>query len=734
MSQRPPILRVAVPTPVRGLFDYLAPGDRAVEPGTRVRVDFGRRRLVGVVVECARESAVPAARLRPVQAVLDEAPLLSARLLDLGCWTARYYHQPVGEVFAAMLPVLLRRGEPPEVAGERAWSLAPGGHTGELDALSRAPRQRALVEWLRAGARDTVTAADLDTAFSGWRQPARRLVEKGWLEERMLSCLAEPPARTAAPPALNADQAAAAGALREALGGFAAFLLEGVTGSGKTEVYLDAVDAALGRGRQVLVLVPEIALTPQLVGRFRARVGVPVAMLHSALNARERLCGWNAARTGEARVVLGTRSAVFVPLAEPGLIIVDEEHDASFKQQDGVRYNARDLAAMRARSESVPVVFGSATPSLESLANALAGRYRRLHLGRRAGAARPPRVELLDVRRRPLVEGLAAALIERMEAHLGAGGQVMVFINRRGFAPQLICHECGWVPECRRCDAPMTYHRRRGELHCHHCGAERPAPTTCEGCGAEALMPLGQGTERVEAALGARFPEFEIERIDRDTTRRKGSLEASLERARSGEARILVGTQMLAKGHDFPGVTLVGILDADRGLFGVDFRAAERVAQLVVQVAGRAGRGERPGEVVIQTHHPEHPLLRTLVGEGYGAFARSLLEERREAALPPHAHFCLVRAEAPAQAPPRAFLQAAREALPVECRQRVLALGPVKAPLERIAGRYRMQLLLQAGSRADLHAALDRWLPAVEALPEARRIRWSVDVDPQDMS
>jgi primosomal protein N' (replication factor Y) len=484
----------------------------------------------------------------------------------------------------------------------------------------------------------------------------------------------------------------------------------------------------------VLVLVPEIGLTPQLVDRFARRLPAAIAVLHSGLSDSERLGAWLAARDGEAAVVSGTRSALFTPLARPGLIIVDEEHDASFKQQDGFRYSARDLAVVRASRLGVPVVLGSATPSLESLHNAGQGRYRHLRLNRRAGGASMPRFQLLDVRGKPMQDGVSTPLVRRIQSHLDQGGQALLFLNRRGFAPTLLCHECGWMAECRRCDARLTFHQGRGRLRCHHCDYERPVDRYCPDCGSPDLRPLGLGTERVEAALMEAFPGEGIVRIDRDSTRAKGAFEERMTAARRGEARILLGTQMLAKGHHLPAVTLVGILDADQGLFGADFRAPERLAQLVVQVAGRAGRADRPGEVVIQTHHPEHPLLQVLVHEGYDRFAQDALAERQMASLPPFHHHALLRAEAVSATEPTAFLQAARasaESLGVSGG--VQLLGPIPAPMERRAGRYRAQLLLQAPERRPLHSLLRAWVPGLAALREARKVRWSVDVDPVEM-
>lgn len=732
MSEIRPILRVAVPSPLRRLFDYRAPASAAgkVAPGQRVRVPFGRQRLVGVIVEVAATTDVPAARLRDAIELVDETPVLGPDVLELLRWAAEYYHHPPGEVFAAALPAALREGRPNRSGGPRYLRLTTEGEAVDPERLGRAPVQQAILRELRAAGGPLPVEA-LAERHPRWQPSSRRLREHGWVEEVVGSCL-EPVAAPTPGPQLAGSQAEAVATVRDTLGRFAAFLLYGVTGSGKTEVYLQAMETALAAGGQVLVLVPEIGLTPQLLDRFR-RLGVPLAVLHSGLTDAQRLCAWHAGWSGEARVVVGTRSAIFTPLPDLALIVVDEEHDTSYKQQEGFRYSARDLAVLRAHHGAVPVVLGTATPSLESLVNVEQGRYQRLSLPERAGGAEEPPIDLLDLRGQRLDEGLGESLIHAIDREVAAGGQVLLFLNRRGFAPTLLCHDCGFVIHCHRCDAHMTFHQGQSLLRCHHCGNEQRVPPACPGCGSLDLRALGMGTERVEQALTRLFPDVATVRMDRDSTRARGRMEALLEQAHSGSARILLGTQMLAKGHHFPGVTLVGILDADQGLHSPDFRAPERLAQLVIQVAGRAGRAERPGRVLIQTHHPDHPLLRRLVEGGYDASARSALEERRLAQLPPFSQMALLRAEAPGAQAPHAFLSAAA-ALCARESSAVMALGPVPAPMERRAGRYRAQLLLQADRRADLHRLLAAWLPMVADLTEARRVRWSLDVDPVDLS
>ena len=729
MKRAPLILKVAVPSPLYREFDYLPPPDTepaALQAGVRLKLPFGRRELVGVLLGTAERSELPLTKLKPARRLLDASPVIPPDMLALARWAADYYRHPIGEVVQTLLPVALRQGRPASLAGRSAWRLNAAGQAADLNQLTRAPRQRALLALLRdheAG----LDSQELAEAMPEAGAALRALMKRGWLEqiERIPSL---PPFAAAAGLPLNPAQRAAAAELGAALGSYRAFLLDGVTGSGKTEVYLDAIGAALGRGLQALVLLPEINLTPQTLARFRARFGA-VAAFHSGLSEGERLATWLAARDGEARVVVGTRSAVWLPLAWPGLLVVDEEHDASFKQQEGFRYSARDLAVVRAQRAQVPVVLGSATPSLESLHNVAQQRYKRLHLPERAGVARHPTLRLLDIRTRPLIAGLSDLLLDAIKRHLAEEGQVLLFLNRRGYAPTFMCHDCGTQELCRRCDARMTLHGRQ-RLVCHHCGAERPAPKHCAQCGGQSFGAFGQGTERIEQALAELFPEAGVTRVDRDSTRRKGSMEKILAEVHSGARRILVGTQMLAKGHDFPKVTLVGVLDADQGLFSADFRASERMAQLITQVAGRAGRAERLGEVLIQTLKPDHPLLQHLVREGYASFASAALAERRSAQLPPYAALALLRAEAPGEAAPKAFLEAARQRLGAGHATGVTLLGPAPAPMERRAGRYRAHLLLQAQQRAPLQNLLARALPELDELKEARRVRWSIDIDP----
>lgn len=737
-------LQVALPVPLPQAFDYAPPAGHVPAPddiGRRLRVPFGPRELIGIVIGIAPVEAP--SPLREALGFIDAGPLLQGELWSSLHWLARYLHAPLGEVLATALPAALRRGEPLPETRRHGWRLEEAGHTALPAMRTGAPKRMA--EWLQARADSAASEAELDIEQPGWRTPMRTLAARA----RVSRIEWDAPATASAPSdlrILNPEQQVAADAVKSATG-FAAFLLDGVTGSGKTEVYLDAIADCLSRGKQALVLVPEIGLTPQMLMRFQRRLGVPVHALHSGLGDGQRAQVWMEAARGQARVIVGTRSAVFVPLPEAGLVVVDEEHDASYKQFDGIRYHARDFALVRAKALGVPIVLGSATPSLESLHNAHSGRYVHLRLQQRAGNAQPPQVRVVDVRKRPLEGGLSGEMIAGIEQALAAGGQVLVFRNRRGYAPALLCHDCGWSAHCPRCSTPerpsaMTVHAQGRRLHCHHCGHRRAAPLACPDCASLALQPQGNGTERIEEMLAARFGDHPVIRIDRGSTQGRDALQKHFDELGTRPG-ILIGTQMLAKGHDLPNLTLVAVVGIDEGLHSSDFRSHEKLAQLLVQVAGRAGRADKPGQVLLQTHHPEHPLLQTLIHGGYHAFADAELGEREAAMFPPFAHLAILRAEAKHADPPMQFLQAAKALLqevasdaplPFHGGESALATsGPLPAPHPRRAGYQRAQLVISSPHRAGLHRALDAVMPKLHALPEARKVRWSLDVDPVDL-
>lgn len=732
MSVTAPVFRVAVPAPLRRCFDYaVSTPPPHPRPGVRVRVPFGQREMIGVLVGILDRSPITPERLKPVLKVLDREPVLSADLLGLLQWAADYYHHPLGDVLKTALPSSLRRGGDVHT-GVLVWLLTAAGRKVPAGALNRTPLQRKILAAI-ADAPDGLDREQLSRLSRGWKTAVKKMVARGWIAVKVRECLDVTIAETPAPPLTPAQQAAV-DVITSEFGVYNAFLLNGVTGSGKTEVYLKVIAQALALRKQALVLVPEIGLTPQLLGRIRGRFAVPVAVLHSGLTDQERLRAWSAARAGKAPVVLGTRSAVFTPLQALGVIIIDEEHDPSYKQQEGFRYHARDVAVMRAHREGIPIVLGSATPSLDSLQNVVDGNYHRLELPDRTGTARLPDVHLLDLRRLPVNDGLSPPLVEQIQHRLLKGEQSLLFLNRRGYAPVYMCHDCGWLAPCRRCDAKLTLHKRSQRLRCHHCGADSPLARDCPECQGMNLHSLGAGTERVERALTRLFPHARIVRIDRDSTRRKGMLEDKLRRVDAGEADILVGTQMLSKGHDFPSVTLVGVLDADQRLYSVDFRASEQLVQQIIQVSGRAGRGAKPGEVWVQTYQPQHPVFTALRQHDYRAFVDLALAERKAASYPPFAYLALLRAESPKPEAALRFVQVAHE-LASGClaSDSVELMDPVPAPMERRAGRYRAQLLAQSARRRPLHRFISRWLPLLDEAPAGKRARWSLDVDPFDM-
>jgi primosomal protein N' (replication factor Y) (superfamily II helicase) len=752
-------VKVAVPCPLYKTFDYQLPAtcrDQVIQPGLRVRIPFGRQKLIGIIIEEIATTDVPAGKLKTITTVLDKSSLLSVDILKLLFWSARYYVHPLGDVFQTALPVYLRSNDDATPSLTEYWCI---NQTQQLtldeiqQTLKRAPKQQQIHQlFVDADANDHKQAGDsknngqrgldayaLNDLTENWRPAVKSLLEKQLIRRDVRPAIltAKNISSTSDSPGtikLNKDQTAAISAIENHTHKHqhAVHVLNGITGSGKTEVYLALCQSVLADNKQVLILVPEIGLTPQLTQRFLQHLDTSIVVLHSAMNDKQRYAAWHAAANDEAHLIIGTRSSIFTPLPELGLIIVDEEHDGSYKQQDGFRYNARDLAILRAKNNNIPIVLGSATPSLESLNNINERRYEAHFLKKRANKKPLPGIRLVNLCNQKLHEGMAETLLSTIKQHLDQQGQVLLFINRRGFAPLLMCHDCGWTTNCQRCDAHMTFHKRRNQLHCHHCGSQRATPEKCEECGSSNILAIGAGTERIEQYLQKTFPATQVSRIDRDTTRNKGSLEEKLEKAHSGESGILVGTQMLAKGHDFPNITLVCILDTDQALFSADFRAAEHLAQLITQVSGRAGRADKPGEVLIQTHHPDHPLLQILLHSGYPAFADAALQERQAAGLPPIRHLALLRCESVATNAAQTFLNQAVELTQQVDTDGLELFGPIPAPMERRAGRYRYQVMLQSDSRKPLHRFLSWWAPQLQQLVSAKKVRWSIDVDPYD--
>jgi primosomal protein N' (replication factor Y) len=720
-----PVLRVALPVPLRQLFDYLtAENEASPVPGMRVLVSFGRRRMVGVIVDIVDKSDLPFDKLASVIAYPDgEQTVLSSETLGLLKWCWRYYKHAPGEVVFNALPPLLRKTDgaipPPPVQ----YSLTAAGEARLKEPPGRIKAQIRLLEEMHEG---PVTELQLRAVSSSWRKTLSRLMEQQWVRSEAQQAAQPDPVKG---PLLIDEQRHAVDAISKTLGGFHCHLLDGITGSGKTEVYLCLIEQVLKQGGQVLLLVPEIGLTPQLLNRFKKRLGFEPVVTHSGLSDGQRLKAWAMAKRGLARLVIGTRSALFLPMPDLQLIILDEEHDASFKQQDGFRYSTRDVAVKRAAGLGVPVVLGTATPSLETFSNAAGDRYSWHRLRQRATGAAQPRWRVLDLIQQTMTGGISSTAMEAIGKTLEKGEQALIFLNRRGYAPVILCHECGWHAACQRCDANMTWHKATRRLLCHHCDSGSRVPVMCPECGADALQGAGEGTEQLEQMLGKAFPETPLLRFDRDTVRKKGEFDRLSEQVKAGEPCLLVGTQMLAKGHHFPQVTLVVIVNLDQALYSADFRALERMGQLMVQVAGRAGRDKLPGEVILQTHYPRHDSLLTLLESGYEAFAADICVDRQAACLPPFSYQALLRSDAHEKEEVRVFLSQAKQCFPAG---KAMVYGPFPAMMERRSGRTRWYLLVQASKRSILHHQLDEWVSQLHKLPAARKVRWGVDVDPQD--
>ncbi len=731
---KPIILEVVLPTPVRRSFDYLLPKDwsttRELKPGCRVKVQFGPSKRIAMIVRIKDSSTLDLSKIKPCIQILDDVPLLDNELLTLAKWASAYYHHSLGEICFKMLPTLLRGSAEYKIRKQKYWKLTTTAPS--PDSLARAPKQQHCLQVLSVAKNGCSVSQLKSSGVSSHILTA--LHKKQWINKFYLPLQPEAISFTDTfEPILIKEQEAVLQQCKT--DSFNVHLLDGITGSGKTEIYIQLIQQQLALSNQVLVLVPEIGLTPQLFRRFQQRLKIPIGLLHSGLSDQERLENWLLTRQGKFSVLIGTRSALFTPMKDLGLIIIDEEHDASLKQQQGWQYSARDLALVRARNKDVAIVLGSATPSLESLQNAISGKYHHLKLRQRPGAGSVPDFKVLDIRKLPMEQGFSRPLLEQIGQHLSAGNQVMIFMNRRGYAPVLMCHDCGWMAECKRCESSYTLHQRPYHLHCHHCNGTRKIPEQCPECQSHNITPIGVGTERIEALLAEKFPDYPLVRIDRDSTRRKDAMKNYVRDIGQGHYKILIGTQMLSKGHHFPDVSLVAILDMDGALFSADFRAAEKFGQQLTQVAGRAGRAKKRGTVLLQTHHPDHPQLLTLLTNGYASFAKQMLDDRKQCLWPPFSYLAMFRAEASNSSAPEDFLQLvasiARNNMQPESG--ISVLGPIPAPMPRRAGRFRYQLLLQAGSRQSLQRHLQNVVFKLESEKTAKSVRWSLDVDPLEM-
>ena len=730
------ILRVAIATPLRQLFDYLPASSNNIEklqPGMRVSISFGRRKdVVGIIVSITDRSDFPQHKLKKINHVIDIEPIFKNKHLNFLIWTSHYYHYPIGEVIFSALPTWLKKDNKIETFRETIWSLTEKGFATDPNTIKKSANQAQILHFLKQE-KYPVNESGLNNSYPRAKQSLLALEKKKLITKELAEVKEKKIKINKSPFNLNSAQKTAVKTILDSKDCAATFLLDGLTGSGKTEVYMAIMEPIIKENKQCLMLLPEIGLTPQQIQRFKDRFEVDMAIQHSGLSDTERMQHWQDAKSGKAKIIIGTRSAVWTPLANPGLYIIDEEHDLSYKQQDTFRYSARDMLIIRSSRDKVPAVLGSATPSLETLHNTKKERYTHLVLPTRAGTAKPPKHRILDIRGKKMHGPLSQLLVDEIAKHLKNKTQVLLFLNRRGYAAHLFCHHCGWKVECERCELPFTYHKSKNLLACHHCDSQKRNIENCLECG-ELLLQLGHGTERIEEVLADLFPKARVSRIDRDTTRKKNAMNVHLEKINAGEVDIMVGTQMLAKGHHFPNVTLTGIVDADRGLFSTDFRASERLAQLFMQVSGRTGRGSKEGTVIVQTYNPEHPLFKQLIEHGYNYFSKALLQERKLSSLPPYTHMAFLRAEAHNSNDAKQFINQSMKLLNSITNNTLQLFGPIPAIIEKRSGRYRYQLIIQSTNRKILHSQLDNWLNELDNIKSGKKVRWSLDIDPQDMS
>ncbi|MAI42342.1 MAG: primosomal protein N' [Gammaproteobacteria bacterium] len=718
-------LKIAIPVPLRKIFHYLPPKNFPMDtlPGSRIRVPFGNQTLNGVLLGYSSKNIEDKYKLKKAEKLLDHSPILTKSVYELCVWASEYYHHPVGEVFAAAIPSLLRKGHSSNIEVEQFF-LTDEGRNLDRGALRNAPRQHELISLFRR----TKTGISRKNLNQISTRVIQSLVDKDLIVRKFMKSQPFHFDRLNDNDIIPTTEQQAA---IKSVGESGVYLLQGVTGSGKTEVYLQLIEEKLKAGQQSLVLVPEIGLTPQTVQRFQARFRVKITVLHSALSATERLLGWQDMASGHAGIIIGTRSSIFTPMAKPGLIIVDEEHDSSFKQHQGFRYSARDLAVMRGKIENISVLLGSATPSLESLHNVRLGKYAHLHLRERPAGISKESYSIINLKHKGVVNGLSDQLVEMIDYHLSKKGQILIFLNRRGFSPVLLCSECKWMAACPRCDARLTYHLSRDKMECHHCNFKTPRPKACPECQGSELLKIGLGTEKIEEHLNTLFPNTRVIRIDRDSTRNKNSFGQLLKEIEDGEPAILIGTQMLAKGHNFSNVTLSVLIEIDSSFYSADYRAEEQLGQIILQVGGRSGRGKNKGTVVIQTHFPSQPALKQLIADGYEAFAEKLLKDRRENELPPYSYQAILRAESNSSSVALNFLR--KVANIRKPNPSVSLFGPFPSNMEKRAGRFRAVLLLSSSSRGKLHRDLSYRISYAERLHLRRKVRWSVDVDPIDL-
>ena len=727
------LLSVAVPAPLRSTFDYFPTDENVViDCGQRVEVEFGHRKLIGMVIERHQSPSLAVNKIKRISRLIDDSPIAPTSFVNFCRWAAQYYQHPIGEVIFAALPKSIREGK--TVQKPWHWIHTTEGLGLPYSGLKRAKKQQRVHQYLLDHLTITLSQAQsLDVSKSVMQAMEDKNIIKRVINddnhqssqqtESLTSLLKEPPLE------LSTEQRNAVESVKSHK--YSCTLLYGVTGSGKTEVYLHLIQRTVMMGQQVLILVPEIGLAPQTLNRIEQRFACPVAQLNSEISDGQRTEYWLNARDGKAAIIIGTRLASLAPVKNLGLIIIDEEHDTSYKQQDSFKYSARDMCIYRARQLDIPIVLGSATPSLESFRNVQLEKFHYAKLTQRAAKATPPQLEVADLRNVELTAGLAKPSLEALQATLSQGQQALVFINRRGYAPTFQCRNCGWISHCDHCDSHMTLHKSPLHLRCHHCDRQQQVPRQCPNCRSHQLVSHGIGTEQTEEYLLHHFANVPVIRVDKDSTRTKSGLEKKLNAARQGDPCILIGTQMLAKGHHLPNLTLVLIVNADQGLLSADFRGTERMGQLITQVSGRSGREANRGKVIIQSYCPDHPILQLLISKEYHYFAFQQLREREQAKLPPFAHMVNIRSESKRPDLPIEFLKQIKTIFKQNQKGNIDILGPIPDLIEKVNGRFRFNLQLTSDSRPLLHDLIQRSLPQIEQSNLAKRTRWNLDIDPQ---
>jgi len=726
---------VLVPVPLLEKFTYRLTKNQVNEEltrGVRLKVPFGNRDLIAIFWRFSDERKLPNKKYKYVKKILDRRSLLTKKEIELAEWASKYYHYPLGEVITYFFPPSLRKGKEAKFKETVTWKISNKGEFLDLSSMNKAPNQKKALEILRKEEGEVSQPYLKVLGISSQTLSAldkKGLLKKSKVERLFLDKNHGSPTEERK---LNSEQELAIKEVKESFNINNSFLLNGVTGSGKTEVYLRTIKELIRQGKQALVLIPEIGLAPQTENRFKKIFGETVASFHSAKNERERLDVWLGAQRGLYKVIIGTRSSIFLPMKNLGIIVVDEEHDVSFKQSDRFRYSARDIALYRGKINKIPVLLASATPSAESIHNVAVGKHNLLKLERRATGADLPSFLPVDLKKKSLTEGFSEELLESIKDELNGNNQVLIFLNRRGYASSLICKSCGWISNCERCDAHMTVHYNPKILLCHHCDNKKKVISLCPSCKNNRFESFGLGTERVENFLKQKFNKYDVYRIDSDTVRAKNSFKKYLEIINKGKPLILVGTQMLAKGHHFPDVTLVGILDADSGIFSADFRGSERVAQLITQVSGRAGREKKPGKVILQTYCRDHPQIEELLKGDYESFINKILDERLLANAPPFSHQIKLQAESFNAFLSRDFLNSCIEFINSSNNksQDLRIVGPLPALMEKKSGLFRWELNFFSHNRSSLHKMVNSLKFFLYEPKKTRRVRWSLDIDP----